>query len=245
MYIDLFIRHRDISPNILLDFFPSGLPIYAISIGAVSLPPLRKGEEDGVGGRSNPEVVVGVIYNPALNEMMSAVRGRGCYLNHERIRPRLAVVTASPMDEMVDYDNGKRHQSILSQSLINVGYPIKSPSTLEVSARAISALSTQVRGLRIMACASQTIAWVAQSKFDAYIGWDLNAWDVAAGLVIVEESGGHVCNFDGSRADIMSRDMIITCGSCRRCSEEFEDDDDRILIDELIQVLKDHNCMEY
>lgn len=171
--------------------------------------------------------------------MISAVRGRGCYVNNERI-------TASPMDEIDDYNKGKRYQSILSQSLINVGYPIKSPSTLEVSARAISALSTQVRGLRIMACASQTMAWVAQSKFDAYIGWDLNVWDVAAGLVIVEESGGHVCNFDGSRADIMSRDMIITCGYRRRCSEEFEDDDDTLMLkDELIQVLKDHNCMEY
>lgn len=90
-----------------------------------------------------------------------------------------------------------------------------------------------------MACASQTMAWVAQSKFDAYIGWDLNAWDVAAGLVIVEESGGQVCNFDGSRADIMSRDMIITCGSRVSCSEEAE------LRDELLQVLRDYDCMDY
>lgn len=95
------------------------------------------------------------------------------------------------------------------------------------------------------------MAWVAQSKFDAYIGWDLNAWDVAAGLVIVEESGGHVCNFDGTRADITSRDMIILCGSNRchpgdaACNDEVETDEDRSLKDELIQVLKDNNCVEY
>ncbi|KAL7428627.1 hypothetical protein ACHAXH_000850 [Discostella pseudostelligera] len=175
--------------------------------------------------------------------MISAVRGRGCYLNNERIRPRKTAATASSsMGNGNCNDSKHQQQSILSQSLINVGYPIKSTSLLQASSRAISALSTKVRGLRIMACASQTMAWVAQSKFDAYIGWDLNAWDVAAGLVIVEESGGQVCNFDGSRADITSRDMIITCGSRR---DALSEEADRTLQDELLQVLRDNNCLEY
>jgi myo-inositol-1(or 4)-monophosphatase len=237
-------RFHDILTFDLIVFLWLGLPIYAISIGAVSIP---SAGNDGV---SKPEVVAGVIYNPALNEMTSAVRGRGCYLNNVRIRPRMAS-TASLIDNTTNDKGIKQKQSILSQSLINVGYPIKSASTLQVSSRTISALSTQVRGLRIMACASQTMAWVAQSKFDAYIGWDLNAWDVAAGLVIVEESGGHVCNFDGTRADITSRDMIILCGSNRRhpgdaaCNDEVETDEDRTLKDALIQVLKANNCVEY
>lgn len=217
----------------------SGLPIYAISIGAVSFCPTDTEKHGGSGGGHKLEVVAGVIYNPAMNELISAVRGRGCYLNNERIRPRIA------LPKHGDDDSSIRKQSVLSQSLINVGYPIKSTSTLKASSRAISALSTKVRGLRIMACASQTMAWVAQSKFDAYIGWDLNAWDVAAGLVIVQESGGQVCNFDGSRADIMSRDMIITCASRVSCSEEADANEDRTLRDELIQVLRDHDCMDY
>ena len=49
------------------------------------------------------------------------------------------------------------------------------------------------------------MAWMAQSKFDSYFSWDLNALDVAAGIVIIEEAGGSVCNFDGRRADITSR----------------------------------------
>jgi 3'-phosphoadenosine 5'-phosphosulfate (PAPS) 3'-phosphatase len=55
------------------------------------------------------------------------------------------------------------------------------------------------------------MSWVAQGKFTAYVSWDLNAWDVAAGMVAVEEAGGFVANFDGKRATIKDRDLIVTC----------------------------------
>mmetsp|Transcript_13478 Transcript_13478/g.27357 ORF Transcript_13478/g.27357 Transcript_13478/m.27357 type:complete len:94 (-) Transcript_13478:178-459(-) len=93
------------------------------------------------------------------------------------------------------------------------------------------------------------MAWVAQSKFNAYFSWDLNGWDVAAGIVIVEESGGLVSKMvvvvdeDGagmtsSRAGVETRDMIITC-PCERRGEEG------LLRDELIEVLKENDCLEY
>ena len=89
----------------------------------------------------------------------------------------------------------------------------------------------------MIACASQVIAWVAQSKLQAYFSWDLNAWDMSAGMLIVEESGGLVSNFDGTRADISSRDIIFTC---------FPDNgEEGLLRDELIEVLTDNNCLEY
>ena len=192
--------------------FQAGLPIYAMSIGVISL--------------SSLEVVAGCIYNPALNEMTSAVRGRGCYLNNKRINP------TKP-------NNGQQPRtSVLSQSLINVGFPISKESTLLVSSRAVTALASKVRGLRMVACASQAMAWVAHSSFSSYFSWDLNAWDIAAGMVIVEESGGLVSNFDGARATISSRDMIITCAA-ENSGEEG------LLRDELIQVLTDNNCIEY
>ena len=229
-----------------------GLPIYAMSIGVVSL----------VG--STPEVVAGVIYNPVRNvgfyfwenncvfgsifsyitsitllliltktlgEMTSAVRGRGCYLNNKRIHPR-------PNKNDNTQQQQQPRQSILSESLINVGFPISKESTLLVSSRAVTALATKVRGLRMVACASQAMAWVAHSKFSAYFSWDLNAWDIAAGMVIVEESGGLVSNFDGTNADISSRDMIITC-----CPERSVEEG--LLRDELIQVLRENDCLQY
>mmetsp|Transcript_13043 Transcript_13043/g.26589 ORF Transcript_13043/g.26589 Transcript_13043/m.26589 type:complete len:418 (-) Transcript_13043:423-1676(-) len=197
--------------------FQAGLPIYAVSIGVVSL----AGE--------SPEVVAGVIYNPALGEMTSAVRGRGCYLNNCRLNTDSKSKHSS--------NTQQPRQSVLGQSLINVGFPVCKESTLLASSRAVSALATKVRGLRMCACASQVIAWVAQSKFQAYFSWDLNAWDVAAGMLIFEESGGLVYNFDGTRADISSRDIIFTCRA--------ETGEEGLLRDELIEVLRDNDCVEY
>ena len=98
----------------------------------------------------------------------------------------------------------------------------------------------------MVACASQAMAWVAQSKLSAYFSWDLNGWDVAAGIVIVEESGGLVSKMmvvedsssSSSRAGVETRDMIITC-PCERKGEEG------LLRDELLQVLVENDCLEY
>lgn len=200
--------------------FQAGLPFYAVSIGVVSLPSSSS---------SSPEVVAGVIYNPTLGEMTSAVKGRGCYLNNRRLN--------NPQQQQQQHLPPRK--SILNQSLINVGFPISKESTLHASSKAVSALATQVRGLRMVACASQACAWVAQSKFNAYFSWDLNGWDVAAGIVIVEESGGLVSKMvDGTRAGVECRDMVLTC-PCERGGEEG------LLRDELIEVLRENDCFEH
>ena len=201
--------------------FQAGLPIYAMSIGVVSLPSSSS---------SSPEVIAGVIYNPSLGEMTSAVKGRGCYVNNRRLNTNTSTQQQQQQQPA--------RTSILDQSLINIGFPVCKESTLQASSKAVSALSTKVRGLRMVACASQTMAWVAQSKFNAYVGWDLNFWDIAAGLVIVTESGGLVSKFDGSTANVTSRDMIITCPP-ERVGEEG------LLRDELIMVLRENDCLEY
>lgn len=156
--------------------------------------------------------------------MTSAVKGKGCYLNNHRIKHETS-------------DHHEPRKSVLDQSLINVGFPIAKESTLQASSRAVTALATKVRGLRMIASASQTMAWVAQRKLNAYFSWDLNAWDICAGIVIVEESGGMISDMNGSKADISSRDMIITC--CPNRGEEG------ILRDELIRVLNENNCVDY
>ena len=176
-------------------------------------------------------MLAGVIYNPALGEMTSAVRGRGCYLNNERIGNSIV----RKCDEEEDQQPRK---SLIGESLVNVGFPVCRECTLLASSRAVAALATRVRGLRMVACASQTMAWVAQSKFNCYFSWDLNAWDVAAGIVVIEEAGGSVSNFDGTRADVTSRDMILTCHPERRGEEG-------LLRDEILQVLNDSNSIRY
>ena len=180
--------------------FQSGLPMFCVSIGVVSL-------QNG-----SPTVVAGVIYNPVLNEMISAVKGQGCSLNGMLFKPRSSAMG-------------------LNEALINVGFPVSSESTLRVSSKAVSALSTRVRGIRMIACASQVMSWVAQGKLSAYVSWDLNAWDVAAGMLIVEESGGFISDFEGVAAGITSRDLIVSTSQA--------------LSQDILQILEEKDCLKY
>lgn len=180
--------------------FQAGLPMFCVSIGVVSL-------QNG-----SPSVVAGVIYNPILNEMISAVKGQGCMLNGKAFKARSSALS-------------------LKEALLNVGYPVSSPSTLRVSSKAVSTLSTRVRGIRMIACASQVMSWVAQGKLSAYVSWDLNAWDVAAGMLIVEESGGFTSDFQGNPASITSRDLIVSTS--------------QPLSQDILNILEEHNCLKY
>jgi len=171
----------------------------------------------GVVDLKTRSILAGVIHNPVLNETSSAIQGKGAYLNGKLLLPK---TTESVIP--------------LSQSMVNVGFPVVKESTLRASSKAVSALATRVRGLRMIACASQAMAWVAHDKFQVYTSWDLNAWDVAAGIVIVREAGGSVMDFDGKPAKISSRDLIITSPSGR---EE--------LGNELRDIFKSAECMEY
>ena len=89
-----------------------------------------------------PEIQVGVIYNPILDEMTCAVAGRGAYLNGKRLHHTTTTTnTHIPLNEC----------------LVNIGFPVVQESTLQASSKAVSAFATRVRGLRMIACASQVI----------------------------------------------------------------------------------------
>ena len=188
--------------------FQAGLPMFCVSIGIVA-----------IDEHNEPVVVGGVIYNCVLNEMVSAVKGRGCYINGEKMKPRAA-------------------SSDLKQALINVGFPVSSEGTLRASSRAVAALATKVRGVRMIASASQVMSWVAQGKLNSYVSWDLNSWDIAAGMVIVEEAGGFISNFEGVKATITDRDLIVTC-------KQDDDGDSAPLSKQILDILTEYDCLKY
>ena len=188
--------------------FQAGLPMFCVSIGIVA-----------IDEHNEPVVVGGVIYNCVLNEMVSAVKGRGCYINGEKMKPRAA-------------------SSDLKQALINVGFPVSSEGTLRASSRAVAALATKVRGVRMIASASQVMSWVAQGKLNSYVSWDLNSWDIAAGMVIVEEAGGFISNFEGAKAMITDRDLIVTC-------KQDDDSDNAPLSKQILDILTENDCLKY
>jgi myo-inositol-1(or 4)-monophosphatase len=205
--------------------FQAGLPMFCASIGAVH--------------KATGDIVLGVIYNSILDEMTYAVRGQGAFTNGKRLG----------IDVDVDVPPSTSTIIPLQEAVINVGFPTAKESTLEVSSRAIQALATKVRGLRMIASASQVMAWVAQGKFNAYVSWDLNSWDVCAGMVIMEESQGFVSDLEGKRATVRSRDLIVSSAGSRANNKEDVDNavvaGDQGVHGELLKVFIENNCVTY
>lgn len=144
--------------------FVHGLPFCAISIGVW---------EEG-------KPVAGVVYNPVLDECFSAQRGKGAYLNGEKIHVS--------------------NQSDFQQSLIATGFPYTKVEKGEDYERVLRTLATLLpitRDIRRGGSASIDLCYVACGKFEAYYECNLKPWDVAAGILIVEEAGGKITDEKG------------------------------------------------
>ncbi len=138
------------------------------------------------------EVVVGVVLDVAREELFTAVRGGGAFRNGARL-----VVS---------------HTRALGSSLLTTGFPYRAfdhvESYLEVLRRAMHA----ARGLRRPGAASVDLAYVACGRFDGFFETGLNAWDVAAGALLVEEAGGRVTDYHGAPNPLFARQILASNG---------------------------------
>ena len=132
------------------------------------------GAPDGGG-----EIVAGVIYNPAADEMFWAEKGAGAFLNERRLR-------VSARRELKD-------------ALFATGIPFAAVSAPAppAFARTLGVLMPQVAGIRRFGAAALDLAWVAAGRYDGYWELGLKPWDMAAGLLIVREAGGFVTDAAG------------------------------------------------
>ncbi len=164
--------------------FLHGLPHWAISIG------LQRRNQDG-----SVEIVAGLVYNPAANEMFWAEKGVGAFLNDRRIR-------VSARREMLE-------------SLFATGIPFaKVPARLRMPfARAMGTLMPQVAGIRRFGAAALDLAWVAAGRFEGYWELGIRPWDCAAGALIVREAGGYCTAPDGSDLNDLPDDVMIVAGN--------------------------------
>ncbi len=151
--------------------FLHGIPQFAISIAL---------EREGT-------VVAGLVYNPANEEMFIAERGKGAFLNEQRIRVA-----------------GRKR---LADAVIACGLPHRGRGGIELARRETGAMQEQVAGLRRFGAATLDLAWVAAGRFDGYWERDLKPWDMAAGLIMVREAGGFVSDCDGGN-DIFGKGHI-------------------------------------
>jgi myo-inositol-1(or 4)-monophosphatase len=155
--------------------FLHGIPQFAISIGLS-----REGT-----------IIAGVIYNPANDELYIAERGKGAFLNDQRLR----VAGRRQMDECV----------------IGCGLPHIGRGDLELSRREMTAIQNRVAGLRRFGAAALDLAFVAAGRLDGYWERDLKPWDIAAGQIMVREAGGTISGIAGND-DALTTGHVI-CGN--------------------------------
>jgi len=155
--------------------FLHGVPQFAISVAL---------EREG-------QIVAGIVYNPALDEMYMAEKGQGAFLNNQRLRVA--------------------QRSSLEEALICCGIPHLARGDHPQFLREIAAVMARVAGVRRLGAAALDLAYVAAGRLDLYWERGLNSWDVAAGIVLVREAGGFVTDLTGDAAGAATRDVI--CGN--------------------------------
>jgi myo-inositol-1(or 4)-monophosphatase len=136
--------------------FLHGLPHWAVSIGL---------EHKG-------EVVAGVVYDPAKDELFWAEKGVGAFLNDRRLRV-----------------SGRR---VMIECLFATGVPFGGQGTLPATLQDLARLMPACSGVRRWGAAALDLAYVAAGRYDGYWERRLNAWDIAAGVILVREAGGFV-----------------------------------------------------
>lgn len=136
--------------------------------------------------KKGDEIIAGVIFNPILDELYWAEKGAGTFLNQRRIRV-----------------SGRRH---LDEAVIAIGTPYRH----QVDAHAVnySRLAGKVAGMRRFGSAALDLAYVAAGKFEACFATNLKPWDLAAGILMVKESGGYICDAKGGQ-DILGSGSLL------------------------------------
>ncbi len=164
--------------------YTMGLQQYAVSIGVFK----------NTNGRSSKnfdylegDMVLGVVYAPALKELYHAQKGKGAYLNKKRI-------SVSDTSKLMD-------------SVVATGFPYKDKT---VNLPYFSTILDKCRGVRRFGAASLDLCYVAKGCFDAYWELGLKPWDIAGGALIVEEAGGKVSDVNSKQLDLFGADILAT-----------------------------------
>jgi len=151
--------------------FIHGFPQYCVSIGVQ-----RRGA-----------LAHAVVYDPPRNELFTASRGGGAFLNDRRIR----VSKCARLDE----------------ALVGTGFPFKELTRLDLYTRQLTHLMKSSAGVRRAGSAALDFAYVACGRLDAFWEMGLSAWDMAAGALLVQEAGGLVGDLEGEQSYLESGDV--------------------------------------
>ncbi len=150
-----------------------GFPHFCVSIALL---------EDG-------EPLHGLVYDPTRNELWTASRGSGAYLNDRRLR-------IGPRTE-------------LEGSVLVTGFPPRERKRLPAQLEAIRQLLATAEDIRRTGSAALDLAYVACGRVDGYFEAGVKPWDIAAGVLLVREAGGRCCDFDGGTDGLIHGGQIV------------------------------------
>ncbi len=145
-----------------------------------------------VGVYKDKKPFIGVVYNPILNELYTAVVGEGAYLNDEKIQ-------VSDENEF-------------QKSLLSTGFPYSNATNqddLNDVIKKMKDILPRCQDIRRLGSAAIDLCFVARGTYEGYYEMNLKAWDVSAGLIILQEAGGKVTTLDGSEYTLFEDKYIV------------------------------------
>ena len=143
-----------------------------------------------IGLEKKDEIICGIIFDPIKNEFFAAEKGNGSYMNNRRIRVS--------------------SRSILKEAMIFCGGPKFKTKNKDIVHKEYNKISKEVfTSPRKMGSAALNMAYVAAGRCDGYFERNLSYWDIAAGIIIVEEAGGHVTDFYEENNYLSNKTLIV------------------------------------
>ena len=144
-----------------------------------------------IGLEHDGEIICGIIYDPIKDEMFVAEKGNGSYLNNQRIR----VSSRSKLENCIIFTGGPKigvkNRELFLKEYNNVSSKV--PTTI-----------------RKLGSASLDMAYVAAGRCDGFWQRNLKYWDIAAGIILVRESGGFVTDFKGEKGYMQNKTILVT-----------------------------------
>ena len=156
-----------------------------------------------IGLERNGEIVAGVVYDPNHDELFTAEKGKGATLNRKRIR-------VSSTSRLID-------------SLLVTGFPYTLRDDPEEIIRHFNNFLLEAQALRRLGSAALDLAYVAGGRFDGFWESSLNPWDMAAGVLLVQEAGGKFTDFEGNPSTVHKKAVLTSNG---------------VIHDQMIEVLR-------
>ncbi len=156
--------------------FAHGIPICCVSIGL----------------EFESKMLMGVVFNPFMNELFFAEKNKGAFLNNRQLKVSI--------------------KDKLESACLVTGFPYR---WVEVEKDPIAVFEKFIRlGLpvRRLGSAALDLCWVAAGRFDGFWEYNLNPWDIAAGYLMIEEAGGRVSNFQGHAYNVYDKHTLATNG---------------------------------